>query len=212
MGRMERLATNAHADVGGLGGAAALFGRMSGYVGDLQERVRLLEAVIENFPGGISLFDDHLQMVLCNQRQREMLDYPDDLFSNGYPTMEALFRFNAARGEYGPGDPDQQVAARVAAARAFTVHETLRHALDKGQELTPDMMERLALANDPVRADLRRGILFLAFGAAFGFLGLMIGMEDGEAVRPMIGVASFPVFLGLAYMGLWAFGRADSKA
>ncbi|MCA8902718.1 MAG: hypothetical protein KDA53_15875 [Hyphomonas sp.] len=93
-----------------------------------------------------------------------------------------------------------------------TVHETLRHALDKGQELTPDMMERLALANDPVRADLRRGILFLAFGAAFGFLGLMIGMEDGEAVRPMIGVASFPVFLGLAYMGLWAFGRADSKA
>ena len=122
MGRMERLATNAHADVGGLGGAAALFGRMSGYVGDLQERVRLLEAVIENFPGGISLFDDHLQMVLCNQRQREMLDYPDDLFSNGYPTMEALFRFNAARGEYGPGDVEMHVRRRMQLARKKEAH------------------------------------------------------------------------------------------
>ncbi|MEZ5945973.1 MAG: DUF6249 domain-containing protein [Hyphomonas sp.] len=93
-----------------------------------------------------------------------------------------------------------------------TVHETLRHAIDKGQVLSDEMMVRLSLANDPVRADLRRGVLFLASGLAFGFLGWMIGLEDGDAIRPMIGVASFPVFLGLAYLGLWAFGRADRKA
>lgn len=92
-----------------------------------------------------------------------------------------------------------------------TVHETLRHAIDKGQILSDEMMVRLSLANDPVRADLRRGVLFLAFGVAFGFLGVMVGMEEGEAIRPMIGVASFPVFLGLAYLGLWAFSR-DRKA
>ena len=91
--------------------------------------------------------------------------------------------------------------------KRLTLHETVRHAIDKGQDLTGSAMEKLALITDPVRADLRRGVLCLAVGVAFGFLGIMVGMEDGEAVRPMIGVASFPVFIGLAYLGLWATGR-----
>ena len=95
--------------------------------------------------------------------------------------------------------------------KRLTLHETVRYAIDKGQDLTGDAMEKLALATDPVRADLRRGVLFLAVGVAFGFLGLMVGMEEGEAVRPMIGVASFPVFIGLAYLGLWAAGRREKR-
>ena len=93
-----------------------------------------------------------------------------------------------------------------------TVHETLRHAIDQGQVLSDDMMVRLSLANDPVRADLRRGVLFIAAGLAFAFLGTMVGMEEGEAIRPMLGVAAFPVFLGLAYLGLWASARHERKA
>jgi hypothetical protein len=93
-----------------------------------------------------------------------------------------------------------------------TVHETLRHAIDQGQVLSDDMMVRLSLANDPVRADLRRGVLFIAAGLAFGFLGAMVGMEEGEAIRPMLGVAAFPVFLGVAYLGLWASARHERKA
>lgn len=87
-----------------------------------RERIRLLEAVIENFPGGISLFDDHLQMVLCNRRQIELLDYPDELFSNGYPSMEQLFRVNALRGEYGPGDVEAHVGRRMELARKREAH------------------------------------------------------------------------------------------
>lgn len=93
-----------------------------------------------------------------------------------------------------------------------TVHETLRHAIDQGQSLSDDMMVRLSLANDPVRADLRRGVLFIAAGLAFGFLGWMVGSEESDAIRPMIGVASFPVFLGLAYLGLWVSARNEHKA
>ena len=55
-------------------GLARAIGQIGAHVDTLRERVRLLEAVIENFPGGISLFDDHLQMVLCNRRQQEMLE------------------------------------------------------------------------------------------------------------------------------------------
>lgn len=98
------------------------------------------------------------------------------------------------------------------AKKRSTVHETLRHAIDHGQVLSDEMMVRLSLANDPVRADLRRGVLFIAAGLAFAFLGTMVGMEEGEAIRPMIGVASFPVLLGIAYLGLWAFARNERKA
>ena len=52
----------------------------------------------------------------------------------------------------------------------------------------------------------------IAAGLAFAFLGTMIGMEEGEAIRPMLGVAAFPVFLGVAYLGLWVSGRNERKA
>jgi diguanylate cyclase (GGDEF)-like protein len=94
----------------------------------LNERVTLLEQVIDNFPGGLLLFDKNLSLVLCNERQRQMLDYPDELFANGNPNMEAIFRFNAERGEYGPGDVDALVAERLerAARREAHVFERTR--------------------------------------------------------------------------------------
>ena len=92
----------------------------------LRERVRLLEAVIDNFPGGISLFDKNLRMVLCNGHLKTMLDYPAELFEAGYPTLEELFRFNATRGEYGAGDAEEQVARRVALVEEREAHTYTR--------------------------------------------------------------------------------------
>ncbi|CAN5347056.1 hypothetical protein BH10PSE9_BH10PSE9_07770 [soil metagenome] len=88
----------------------------------LTERTRLLEAVVANFPGGISVFDKNLRMVLCNQQQKRLLDYPDDLFARGYPSLEDIYRFNAARGEYGPGDPEAHVKLRMELAREQLPH------------------------------------------------------------------------------------------
>ena len=59
---------------------------------------------------------------MCNERQKRLLDYPDSLFANGFPTLEELFRFNAARGEYGPGDAHEQVARRVALLKERKPH------------------------------------------------------------------------------------------
>ena len=88
----------------------------------LRESIRLLEAVIGNFPGGILLFDKDLNLVLCNDQQKKLLEYPDDLFAPGYPTLEQIFRFNALRGEYGPGDIEQHVKARMDLARERRAH------------------------------------------------------------------------------------------
>lgn len=109
-------------EAGNLQSLALAIGELGQRVEGQRERIRLLEAVIENFPGGISLFDRNMQMVLCNDRLRQMLEYPDTLFANGFPTLEELFRFNALRGEYGPGNPDDHVALRVARLRERKPH------------------------------------------------------------------------------------------
>lgn len=96
--------------------------------------------------------------------------------------------------------------------KRLTAHETVRHAIDSGQTISPELIEKMSLLVDPIRADLRRGVLFIAFGAAFAVLGIMVSFEDSEAVMPMFGVAAFPVFLGLAYLGLWAFGHGRKPA
>ncbi len=97
-------------------------GSIASIVEHQRERIRLLEAVVDNFPGGISLFDEDLNMVLCNMRQRQMLDYPEELMAHGYPSMEELFRFNARRGEYGPGDVEAIVARKMQLARKREPH------------------------------------------------------------------------------------------
>lgn len=101
---------------------AEAIGQVGSHIGRLKERIRLLEAVIENFPGGISLFDDDLHMVLCNERQKRMLEYSDELMAGGYPTLEQLFRFNARRGEYGAGDVEMHVQRRMELARRREPH------------------------------------------------------------------------------------------
>lgn len=119
MGRAEQIES---ISAGGLNDLATAIHHMGAYVDTLRERIRLLEAVIENFPGGLSLFDNNLEMVLCNEQQKAMLEYPAELFANGNPTLEDLFRFNAARGEYGAGNPDDHVARRIALVKKRHPH------------------------------------------------------------------------------------------
>ncbi len=89
---------------------------------NLIERARLLEAVVDNFPGGISVFDKDLRMVLCNAQQKRLLDYPDNMFAKGFPSLEDIYRFNAIRGEYGAGDPEAHVELRMDLARQQKAH------------------------------------------------------------------------------------------
>lgn len=88
----------------------------------LRERVRLLEEVVEHFPGGLALFDSDLRMVLSNAKLARMLDYPDQFLVGPPPCLEDIFRFNAERGEYGPGDIDDIVQRRMDRVRLREAH------------------------------------------------------------------------------------------
>jgi diguanylate cyclase (GGDEF)-like protein len=86
----------------------------------------VMQTVIDNFPGAISLFDADLRMAACNEQFKELLDLPATLFQNNDTCFEDLIRFNANRGEYGAGDPEKQVQEIVTRARNFQAHRIER--------------------------------------------------------------------------------------
>ncbi len=78
---------------------------------ELQERDDVLQAFFYSFPGAIAAFDKSHRLILCNDKLKELFGYPDDLFEDGPPTLEQLYRLNANRGEYGPGDTEDSARA-----------------------------------------------------------------------------------------------------
>jgi diguanylate cyclase (GGDEF)-like protein len=79
----------------------------------LEERTALLQAIIDNFPGGIGFYDKDLRVVVCNDTAKSILDLPERFFANGPPRLEDILRFNALRGEYGPGDAEEHVKTKL---------------------------------------------------------------------------------------------------
>jgi len=89
--------------------------------GDPSRSMDVLLAAFEELPAGVSIFDAELKLLFTNRQFRELLDFPPALCVPG-GNLEALFRFNAERGEYGPGDLVVQVAERMASAQRFEAH------------------------------------------------------------------------------------------
>ena len=96
--------------------------------------------------------------------------------------------------------------------------ETVRRAIDKGQDLPPEVLEALTKdvqKNLPSRTrDIRRGIIWLAVGvgiAAFGLINDMGWNGDhdwgGNVGDGLLGVAAIPVTVGLAFLVLSFFNK-----
>lgn len=97
------------------------------------ERHELLYAGLDLIDQGLTVFDANLRLVAWNQAFLDLLEFPDELARLGTP-FEAFIRHNAERGEYGPGDIEQQVAERVEVARQFLPH-TMERVRPDGQVL-----------------------------------------------------------------------------
>lgn len=81
----------------------------------------LLSTMMENITQGISVVDADLRLVAWNRRYMELFDYPPELIYVGCPVSD-LIRFNAERGECGPGDVEEHVRKRVHYMRAGSPH------------------------------------------------------------------------------------------
>ncbi len=86
------------------------------------------------------------------------------------------------------------------------LQKTVRLALDKGQELTPEIIDRLGQPRDKPYTDLRRALIWVAVGIAVAVFGLIL--DEDDAVRPLIAIASFPLAIGIAYLIMhWVSGK-----
>ena len=92
---------------------------------DTTQRYEMLQAGLDLLNQGITVFDANLRLVAWNRPFLHLLDFPEALARVGTP-FEHFIRYNAERGEYGPGDPELQIAERVAIAASFAPHVTER--------------------------------------------------------------------------------------
>ncbi|WP_341914180.1 PAS-domain containing protein [Ferrovibrio terrae] len=86
----------------------------------MHQNVQLLQG-LDHLDQGISIFDKELKLIACNRRYLELLEFPPSFGTAGTP-VETFYRYNAMRGEYGPGDVDSQVSERIALAAKFQHH------------------------------------------------------------------------------------------
>jgi len=77
---------------------------------------RMLQDILEQLPQAVSVFDAELRLQCWNGKFPEVLGIPAEATHFG-ARFEDLIRFNAERGEYGPGDPAQITAAVMEKAR-----------------------------------------------------------------------------------------------
>ncbi|WP_434513859.1 EAL domain-containing protein [Dechloromonas sp. ARDL1] len=87
----------------------------------LRKQHSQLHTIIESIPSAVSLFSADTHLELCNAEFQRLLDFPPELTRPGTP-IEDMFRFNARRGEYGPGDEETIVQSLMKRARNPSSH------------------------------------------------------------------------------------------
>ena len=90
------------------------------------------------------------------------------------------------------------------------VQATIRAAMEKGQELTPEVIDRLGHPKPSKYKDLRVALVFIAIALSMGIFGFMIPDDDEEVALIFAGMASFPFLIGVAYLIMWRVTGRES--
>lgn len=81
----------------------------------------LLSTTLEHIAQAVSVVDAGMRLVAWNRRYLELFDYPPGLVFVGQSVAE-LIRYNAERGECGPGEVSEHVAKRIRHMQAGSPH------------------------------------------------------------------------------------------
>ena len=95
----------------------------------LEDKVRLLDTIIESMSDGISVRDENLNAVAFNSNFLKLMDLPAKKFAVGDPHKKFI-QFNADRGEYGDGNRDEIIQGRIEIANSFEPFEEVRNRPD----------------------------------------------------------------------------------
>jgi hypothetical protein len=92
------------------------------------------------------------------------------------------------------------------------MQQTIRLALEKGNELTPEIISRLGEPEPSKNRDLRRALIWLALAVGLGLSGFFAPDPSGHAFRATLAGAAFPFAIGVAYMIMWRYGGRDESS
>lgn len=87
---------------------------------------KLLQAVLDNLPCGLSVYDGEMRLIAHNAEYRRLLDLSVSLLEKPGVDFEDILRHGALRGDYGPGPVDAVVADIVARRRVPVLHQLQR--------------------------------------------------------------------------------------
>lgn len=99
-----------------------------------EEMAPLVRLALDALSFGFAVFAQDLKLVACNKAFRDLRGYPGALCRPGAAIAD-LYRFNAERGDYGPGDINAHIESRLVRARSGRPH-TLEYELATGRILS----------------------------------------------------------------------------
>lgn len=94
-----------------------------------QNFMQLILEGLEHVGQGVTIFDRDLKLVAWNSKFMQIYGYPDGMAFPG-ADFASFIAFNAHKGDYGPGDPQQQTAKQVETARQFRSYHVQRKRAD----------------------------------------------------------------------------------
>lgn len=90
-------------------------------------------------------------------------------------------------------------------------HEVLLMAIQKGTEIPAPVWQRFIRSIDPKRADLRKGLLFLAIASIPLAMSVIAPFQDDSGNQAMLILSGIPLSMGLLYLAFWLFGHKHSQ-
>ena len=91
------------------------------------------------------------------------------------------------------------------------MQSTIRLALEKGSELSPDFIKSISEPEPPRHGDLRRGLIWMGLAAGLALCGFAVAYFSMEALYGCLAGAAFPFSIGAAYLIMWKY-TAETEA
>lgn len=85
------------------------------------------------------------------------------------------------------------------------LQQTIRHLVEKGENITPELLEKLGTFKSQRVIDLRRGLALISVGLSCIIAGIII-----DEIRAGFAIGIFPLLLGAAFFICWKMDQYEN--